>query len=183
MAARGMANFSLSLDGSLVYAVGGRTSAVPSTLVWVDRNGREEPIAAEPGVYSQPDLSPDGRRIAVHVQSADSDIWIYDVARDRSTRLTFDPEFDGIPRWSPDGQRIVFASNRGDGITRSLFSKSADGLGGGRASRDQAKHSVSQLLVERREVAAVFRLWAVRPLDGVTFGRADDGAAASDGVR
>ena len=129
MAARGMANFSLSLDGSLVYAVGGRTSAVPSTLVWVDRNGREEPIAAEPGVYSQPDLSPDGRRIAVHVQSADSDIWIYDVARDRSTRLTFDPEFDGIPRWSPDGQRIVFASNRGDGITRSLFSKSADGLG------------------------------------------------------
>jgi Tol biopolymer transport system component len=41
------------------------------------------------------------------------DIWIYDFSRDALSRLTFDPGTDSDPVWTPDGRRIVFASNRG----------------------------------------------------------------------
>jgi serine/threonine-protein kinase len=40
------------------------------------------------------------------------DIWLYDFARDSLTRLTFDAGEDILPTWTPDGRRIVFASNR-----------------------------------------------------------------------
>jgi Tol biopolymer transport system component len=39
-------------------------------------------------------------------------VWISDLARGTLERLTVDPGFDGSPLWSPDGERIVFASNR-----------------------------------------------------------------------
>ena len=41
-----------------------------------------------------------------------SDVWIYDFKRGTSSRLTFDPNGDGTPIWSPDGTKIVFGSNR-----------------------------------------------------------------------
>jgi TolB protein len=44
--------------------------------------------------------------------SGNADVWIYEWARDTLTRLTFDPANDGNPMWTPDGKRIVFASDR-----------------------------------------------------------------------
>jgi len=35
-----------------------------------------------------------------------------DVNGQNVERLTFDPERDGYPKWSPDGSAIVFHSNR-----------------------------------------------------------------------
>ena len=63
----GVANFSLSRDGTLVYmpGMGGEGSGPQRTLVWVDREGREELLALEPGSYSNPRVSPDGTRVAV----------------------------------------------------------------------------------------------------------------------
>jgi dipeptidyl aminopeptidase/acylaminoacyl peptidase len=43
------------------------------------------------------------------------------------TRLTFGPSFDYIPRWSPDGRRIVFQSNRAG--SPNLFTVPSDGSG------------------------------------------------------
>jgi Tol biopolymer transport system component len=44
------------------------------------------------------------------------DIYIGSIGSKTQTRLTFDPEVDGQPHWSPDGKSIVFVSARtGDG--------------------------------------------------------------------
>ena len=63
-----------------------------------------------------PTLSPDGRRLAVDILDLPSgaiDTWIFDLARNVSSRFTLGPALDGNPVWAPDGRRIVFASNRG----------------------------------------------------------------------
>ena len=75
-------------------------------------------------------LSPEGKRAAVSVfdQTArDYDLWIYDLARNRRSRLTFDPvsEFAGV--WSPDGRHTVFSSNRKGHFD--LYRKQASGAG------------------------------------------------------
>ena len=43
---------------------------------------------------------------------ANFDIWIFDIGRNVPSRLTFDPEYDASPVWSPDGTRIAFQGNR-----------------------------------------------------------------------
>ena len=97
------------------------------TLVWVDRKGHEEPIAAPPRAYVVPRLSPDGTRLALDIRDQDNDIWTWDLARQTLTRLTFDPAPDVQPAWTPDSRRIIFASQRG-GLAN-LFWHAADGSG------------------------------------------------------
>ena len=55
----GQAPFSVSESGSLVYIPGGGSPSVENTLVWVDRQGAVEPLAAPPRPYDDPRLSPD----------------------------------------------------------------------------------------------------------------------------
>ena len=121
-------NFGLAANGSLVY-LSGDSQAAQRTLVWVDREGREEVVGAEPGDHRGLRLAPDGERAALVVRDGDGneDVLIYDLARDIATRFTFDPANDGSPVWSPDGERVVFASTR-EGIS-SLYWKAADGSG------------------------------------------------------
>jgi len=64
--------------------------------------------------------------VATSVNSDNQDIWIYDLARGTSSRLTFDPASDQAPLWTPDGERVVFSSSREGG---GLFWKAADGTG------------------------------------------------------
>ena len=124
--ADGLALFAVG-GNSLVYAPSESVGAVRQ-LVWVDRDGRVDPIAAEPRDYVALRLSPDGQRAAVVVGEAlDEDLFIYDLARDTPTRLTFDRASDNFPLWSPDGERVLFASTRAG--VRNVFWKAADGTG------------------------------------------------------
>jgi len=119
-------NMSLSGDGTLVYVPGGREGQ--RTLVWVDRQGREEPLKAPPRDYRIARLSPDGTRVALDViVGGDRDIWVWDFAAETLTRLTFDPRPDSHPVWTPDGQRVVFRSARAG--RDNLFWQAADGTG------------------------------------------------------
>ena len=123
----GAAHFSLSQNGSLVYIAGPLGGGAKRRLVWVDRQGREEVLTAEPRAYTQPRISPDGNRLALGVDDQDRDIWIWDFARETLTRFTFHTQFDTRPLWTPDGQRIVFESHReGQG---NVFAKPARGTG------------------------------------------------------
>jgi serine/threonine-protein kinase len=133
--ATGAAQYSLAGNGSLVYVpqgtfgtAGGAAVLAPRTMVWVDREGREEPLAAPPRPYTSPRLSPDGRRVATNIRDEASEVWVLDLARTMLTRLTFDPRPDRFPLWSPDGQRIAFSSQR-DGSAGNLFWQAADGTG------------------------------------------------------
>jgi serine/threonine protein kinase len=60
----GTGQYIFSATGSLVYVSGG-VQATQRRLVWVSRNGAEQPVAAPVRAYQTPRLSPDGRRVAV----------------------------------------------------------------------------------------------------------------------
>jgi len=124
---QGGAQYSVSADGKLVY-VSGAAPQIGYSMVWVDREGNSTPLWPEPQIYSSPSVSPDGKKIAVEIQSdGNSDVWIYDLERAVPTRLTFDEAEDTDPVWSPDGRQIAFSSSR-DG-TPNLYRKAADGSG------------------------------------------------------
>ena len=80
--------------------------------MWVDWQGREEAIDAPRRTYNYPRISPDGTKVALDIRDQENDIWIWDVARETLTRLTFDPGSDRFPVWTPDGRRIAFTSMR-----------------------------------------------------------------------
>ncbi|MDA2939314.1 protein kinase, partial [Acidobacteria bacterium AH-259-A15] len=124
----GEAQFAFSQTGTLIYLPGGEGGGGLRSLVWVDREGHEEPLAAEPRRYWAPRVSPDGSRLAIDVAAGNTDVWIYDLAHETPTRLTFDAAIDGVPLWTPDGLRVVFQSGR-DGGAFNLFWKAADGTG------------------------------------------------------
>ena len=123
----GAAQFSVSDSGSLVYRPGSSGSGGVVTLVWVDREGNDESLSAEPRTYSNPRVSPDGTRVAVDIADGDNtDVWIWDLERETPTQFTFNEGFDGFPLWTLDSARVVFQSQREGG---GLFWKSADGTG------------------------------------------------------
>ena len=125
----GTAEFDIARDGTLVYAAGGAGAAPARTLVWVDRQGREEAIKAAPArPYLYPRLSPDGTRVALEIRDQENDVWVWSFARETLTRITSDPGIDQAPVWMPDGLRLVFTSAR-DGGVGSLFWQAADGTG------------------------------------------------------
>ncbi len=122
-----VAGFTVSENGMLAYRIGGGTTSLP--LLWIDRSGKTEGNIGNPGLYENPKLSPDGKRLAVFRRDGGAgDIWITDLERGNSSRFTFDAGSDNFPLWSPDGSRIVFASNR-DGSVLNLYQKSSGGTG------------------------------------------------------
>jgi serine/threonine protein kinase/Tol biopolymer transport system component len=124
----GAAQYSISSTGTLVYLAGG-VSGSQSRLVWVSRNGEEQPLPAVPHSYQFVRLSPDGRRVAVVIAEQDLQTWVYDTTRDTLTRLTFEGNANSTPTWSPDGKRIAISSNAGGGASN-LFWQPADGSSG-----------------------------------------------------
>ena len=123
----GAADFALARGGTLVYVASSGAPTARRILTWVDRMGREEQLTAPERAYVQPRISPDGMRVALSVADQDNDIWMWELARHTLTRLTFDPSFDNDPLWTPDGRRVIFASQR-SGVVN-LYSQAADGTG------------------------------------------------------
>ncbi len=138
------AQFALTQDGTLAYiasaAGGGRSRA----LVWVDREGREQAVGLEPGVYYYPRIAPDGLSLAMSVagQDLNIDILVYDLERGVLKRtLTEYLGADWGPIWSPDGKRVFHVSDEDGG---KLVWKAVDGSSEGVLMETWlAPHSVS----------------------------------------
>ena len=109
-AARGV--FSAT-DELLIFQRG--QAETSSELVWLDRKGNRLGALGDIASYFSLTISPDGTRVAVPItdeRTGTHDLWIYDVARDLRSRITFNDGEDMVPVWSPDGRQLYFASNR-----------------------------------------------------------------------
>jgi hypothetical protein len=60
--AAGLAHFSMSQNGILIYSGG---SSQDRQLAWYDRQGQRMERVGDPGLVTEPELSPDGQRLVV----------------------------------------------------------------------------------------------------------------------
>ena len=138
---------SVSTTGVLAYRTGvpsGSNSPI-TQLTWFDRTGKTLGTVDEPGRYNTVALSPDGTRVAfsrirrgareagelggnlANLGLGNFELWVHEFARNTSTQLTFGSGVDWMAVWSPDGSRIVFASDRDGNFN--LYQKVSSGAG------------------------------------------------------
>jgi Tol biopolymer transport system component/tRNA A-37 threonylcarbamoyl transferase component Bud32 len=124
--------FAVSAEGALAFRPGG-VSVGKRLLVWVDWEGHEQPISAKARVYVYPRISPDGTKIAFSSADDENDIWIFALAKETLTRLTFGPAFELYDAWTPDSKYVLFSSGpvapAGVSTPLDIFRKTADGTG------------------------------------------------------
>jgi len=105
--------FAVSGSGMLAYVPGRSAANAARAMVWVNRQGVEQPSGAPTRQYNLPRLSPDGQQVAVEVQDPEAgkaDLWVYDLTRNVFTRIT--SEGTNIsPVWMPDGRRLIYATS------------------------------------------------------------------------
>jgi eukaryotic-like serine/threonine-protein kinase len=121
----GSADFGVSRDGSLVY-VPGKVRGTDRRVVRVNRAGKAQPLMESRGAFSTLSLSPDGRRLALTIQAANDQIWVYDLERSTLSPQTLRWE-NNSAIWTPDGRHLTFSSDRER--PPSLFRQTADGSG------------------------------------------------------
>jgi len=105
-----VAHFDLSSNGSLAY-VPGASIGSKRLPVWVDRDGNAQPLPLPPRAYLHPRISPDGRQVAMEIESPAHNLFTYDLARGVLTQVTLDAG-SHRPVWSPDGKRLTFSTPR-----------------------------------------------------------------------
>ena len=150
-----------------------RAPGAARQLTWLDRSGKALATVGDldPAGLSDPDLSPDGKRIAVTRTVNSNDVWLIDAIRGVPTRFTFDAAFEARPIWSPDGLRVAFQSNR-SGVY-DLYSKAASGAGADEllleSDRNKAPMDFSfdgrMLLYRSTDPKTGWDLWAL-PMSG-----------------
>jgi Tol biopolymer transport system component len=119
---------SISRDGERIVI------AVPPPqlrqLTVFDRAGKVVSTVGQPGLYVQPGLSPDGKRVVVmrnDPQTGNQDIWTYDLATGNGTPVTNDTPPENAPIWSPDGKQVAYVSTRQS--YAGIYRRASDGTG------------------------------------------------------
>jgi serine/threonine protein kinase len=124
-------NFTISNNGVLIYQDARNLidSEVNQELSWVDRTGKKISQTGPSGKYSNFRLSRDEKKIVFDrvSNSGNWDIWLLDLIRGISSRLTNHPAVDNLPMWSPDSSKVLFPSLR-DGPFN-LYIKASTGAG------------------------------------------------------
>ncbi|PIW55471.1 MAG: amidohydrolase, partial [Sphingomonadales bacterium CG12_big_fil_rev_8_21_14_0_65_65_10] len=83
---------------------------------------KQVPIRTDEGTWMDVDVSPDGRMLAFAMLG---DIYTMPIGGGTPTRISEGLAWEVQPRWSPDGRRIAFTSDRGGGDN--IWLMNADG--------------------------------------------------------
>ena len=126
-------DFALSESGRLMYVTGGVAAAAEAEAIWIDRTGTVSTVEGgwtlTPNLNSGPALSPDGTQIAIAELGTDgSHIWVKSIASGAYQRLTFDGAPNFRPRWTPNGESVLYLTAR-DTPSWDVHVKRADGTG------------------------------------------------------
>ena len=113
-------------------ALSGRTLAypiapavAPRVPVWVDRRGREEPIALPAQQITMLRVSPDGSRLAL---TSPGEIRVWTFNKGTMTRLSESAGGHWDAAWTPDSRHLLFSSGPAP-LGGQIYSKAADGSG------------------------------------------------------
>ena len=102
--------FSVSQTGALVYS--SVSLELKRGLYWYDRQGKQLSMLGTPEYSSYPELSPDGKRLALRLftqPGGNFEIWAYDLARGVHARESFSALTAFAPVWSPEGQQLAYS--------------------------------------------------------------------------
>jgi serine/threonine protein kinase/Tol biopolymer transport system component len=120
----GIALYAVSTTGTLAYV---SASSVLRRLAWLDRSGTKTRLDFESRRYSNPELSPDGRLVAMTIEDgATRNVWGGAVDGGAPIRLTFGNN-DVYSTFTHDSKEVLFTSERGGRYN--IFATAANGSG------------------------------------------------------
>ncbi len=116
--------YDVSAAGDLVY-VPGPVPDTRSDLLMVTRSGEATVVGTLPFAVVRPEVSPDGRTLALNGFFANDDIYLYDLQSGVANRFSFERGDETNAVWTPDGQHVIYNSFR----PPRLLMRRADGSG------------------------------------------------------
>lgn len=103
-------SWSASENGLLAFR---RSHSLQTPLAWFNRDGKRLGVAGDPGIISGPRIAPDRKTIAFsRTNGRNADLWLFDIARETTTRFTLESGLNRDPVWSRDGSHIIYRSQR-----------------------------------------------------------------------
>jgi serine/threonine-protein kinase len=106
----GGGQFDCSATGTFVYSEG-KSAAQRWQISWLDATGAMKPLIRSPGAYAVPRISRDGKKLAF---MENADVYVYDLDRDTTGRLSFTGANSRLPVWAPDSKHLVVQSSKAD---------------------------------------------------------------------
>jgi len=130
MSAANYVNFSVSQTHTLIYS--SANTEIDRQLCWYDRQGKQLSKLGQPEYASGPQLSPDGKKLALRLLTqpvGNFEIWVYDLARGLQARTSFSGLTVSGPVWSPDGLQLAISHSTQQASGDHMYLLQADGTG------------------------------------------------------
>lgn len=130
MSAANYFSFSVSQTSTLIYS--SANAEIDRQLCWYDRQGKQLSKLGQPEYASEPQLSPDGRRLAFRLFTqpvGNFEIWVDDLARGVQARTSFSGLTVSGPVWSPDGLQLAISHSTPQASGDHMYLLQADGTG------------------------------------------------------
>ena len=138
----------VSRDGRLVFSAADIRSEIYRQPIDTTSKAMSEPVAVFTGITRavECDVSPDGKWLAFRSEGEREDLFVVRSDGSDLRQLTDDAAHDRGVKWSPDGKRIAFYSDREGGV-HDIWSISPDG-------------SDARKEVDAREMSVWFPRWS-----------------------